>query len=103
MKFHKFTNDSFRVLITWKTRNIRSLCPLQDKSDYKLCVIYLGNCSCGSHYIGETKRKVEGRWNEDNNPTRSLEPSKNFRNNIDHCFTRTFFSNAQKNAKTRKN
>ena len=24
-KFHKFTNNSFRIVITWKTRNIRSL------------------------------------------------------------------------------
>ena len=39
-KFHKFTNNSFRMLITWKTRNIRSLFPLKDKSDYKSCVIY---------------------------------------------------------------
>ena len=30
-KFHKFTNNSFRMVITWKTRNIRSLFPLKDK------------------------------------------------------------------------
>ena len=47
-KFHKFTNKSFRMVITWKTRNIRFLFPLKDKSDYKSCVIYKGDCSCGS-------------------------------------------------------
>ena len=26
-KFHKFTNNSFRMVITWKTRNIQSLFP----------------------------------------------------------------------------
>ena len=41
-KFHKFTNNSFRMVITWKTRNIRSSFPLKDKNDYKLCVIYKG-------------------------------------------------------------
>ena len=38
-KFLKFTNNSFGMVITWKTRNIRSLFPLKDKNDYKWCVI----------------------------------------------------------------
>ena len=62
-KFHKFTNNSFRMVITWKTRNIRSLFPLKDKNNYKSCVIYKGDCSCGSSYIGETRRNAEVRWN----------------------------------------
>ena len=32
MKFHKFTNNSFRMVITWKTRNIRPLFPIKDKT-----------------------------------------------------------------------
>ena len=75
-KFHKFTNNSFRMLIICKTRNIRSLFPLKGKNDYKLCVIYNWNCSCGSRYIGETKCNAEVKWNEHNNPTKSSEPSK---------------------------
>ena len=75
-KFHKFTNNSFRMVITQKTRHIRSLLSLKDKNDYKSCVIYKGNCSCGSHDIGETKCKAEVRWNEHNNPTKSSEASK---------------------------
>ena len=59
------------MVITWKTRNIRSLFPLKDKNDYKSCVIYKGDCSCGSRYIGETKCNAEVRWNEHNNPTKS--------------------------------
>ena len=47
---------------------MRSLFPLKDKNDYKSCVIYKGDCSCGSRYIGETKRNAEVRWNEHNNP-----------------------------------
>ena len=46
--FHKFTNSSFRMVITWKTRNLRSLFPLKDKNDYNSCVIYKGDGSCGS-------------------------------------------------------
>ena len=86
-KVHKFTNNSFRMVITWKTRNIRSLFPLKDKSDYKSCVIYKGDCSCGSRYIGEAKHNAEVRWNEHNNPTKSSEPSKHLRSNINHHFT----------------
>ena len=40
MTFHKLTNNSFRMVITWKTRNIRSLFPLKVKNDYKSCLIY---------------------------------------------------------------
>ena len=101
-EFHKSTNNSFRMVITWKTRNIRSLFPLKDKNDYKLC-IYAGVCSCGLCYIGETKRNAEVRWNEHNNPTKSSEPSKHLRSNINHYFTWAVISNAPKNAKTRKN
>ena len=50
MKIHKFTNNSSRIVITWKTRNMRSLFPFKDKNDFKSYVIYKGDCSC-SHVI----------------------------------------------------
>ena len=37
-KFCKFTSNSFRMVITWKTRNLQSLFPLKDKNNYKFCV-----------------------------------------------------------------
>ena len=89
--------------ITWKTWNIRSLFPSKDKSDYKSCVIYKGDCSCGSCYIGETKRNAEVRWSEHNNPTNSSEPSKRLGSNSNHYFTWCVISNAWKNAETGKN
>ena len=55
------------MAITWKTGNIRSLFLIKDKNDYKSCVIYKGDCSCGSRYIGETKCYAEVQWNEHNN------------------------------------
>ena len=57
------------MVITWKTRNIQSLFPLKDKNNYKSCVIYKGDCFCGSSYIGETRRNAKVRRNKDNNPT----------------------------------
>ena len=56
--------------------------PLKDKNNYKLCVINKGDCSFESRYIGETKSNAEIRWNEHKNPTKSSEPSKHLRSNI---------------------
>ena len=102
-KLRKVTNKNFRILITWKTRNIRSFFPLKDKNDCKSRVIYKGDCSCGSCYIVETKRNAENRWNEHNNPTKSSEPSKYLRSKINHYFKWAVVSNAPKNAKTTRN
>ena len=102
-KFHKFANNSFRMVITWETTNIRSLSPLKKKKDYKSCGIYEGDCSCGSRYIGGIKPNAKVRWNEHSNPTKSTEPSKHLRSNISQCFTWAVISNAPKNDKTRKN
>ena len=91
------------MVTTWKIRNIQSLFPLKNKNDYKSYVVYKRDCSCGSRFIGESKRNAEVRWNEHNNPTKSLEPSKHLRSNINHYFTWIAISNALKNANTRKN
>ena len=72
-------------------------------NDYKSCVIYNRVYSCNTRYISETKRNAEARWNEHNNPTKSSEPTKHFRCNINHGFTWVVISNAPTNAKTRKN
>ena len=59
-----------KLEMTWKTRNIWSLLPSKDKSDYKWRVVYKGDFCCGSRYIGETKRNAEIRWNKHNNLTK---------------------------------
>ena len=53
----------------WKTSNMLSSFPLKDKNNYISCVIHKGDCSCGSSYIGTTKRNAQVRWNEHNNET----------------------------------
>ena len=72
-KFHKFTNNSLRMVIKGKTKNIRSLFSLKDKIHYISCVIYKGD---GSRYIGKNKRNGEVRRNEHSSPTKSSGPSK---------------------------
>ena len=71
------------MVLTWKTRNILIVFPLNDKNNLK-DKKDKGVCSCGSRYIGETKHNAEARWNEHNNQTKSSEPSKHFRRNINH-------------------
>ena len=53
--FRTFANDAYRVVMKGKTRNIQSLFPLKDKNDYKSCVFYKGDFSCGLHYIGNAE------------------------------------------------
>ena len=45
---------------------IKILFLLKDKNDYKSYVICKEDCSCGSCYIGETKRNAKIRWNKHN-------------------------------------
>ena len=88
LEISQITSNSLRALITLTTRNTPPLFPIKDKSDYKYCVIYKGDCSCGSYYIGKTKCNAEVRWNKQNNPTKSLGPSKHFQNNINYCHSK---------------
>ena len=53
--FHKFTNNNFRVAISWKTRKIKLLFKIKNKNLYPACKIYCGECEqWGDNYIGET-------------------------------------------------
>ena len=70
---------------------------------YKSCDIYKGDCCYGSRYIDKTKCNAEVRWNDHSDPSKSSEPSKHVRNNINHCFKWSIISNAPKNAKITKN
>ena len=41
--FHQIYHR-FEVAITWKTRPVKTLFPLKDKSIHPSCVIYKGSC-----------------------------------------------------------
>ena len=43
-KFYNFTNEKFKLIIRWKTRNLKSLFPLKDKDLHPACMIYKGIC-----------------------------------------------------------
>ena len=102
-KFYNFTNEKFKLIIRWKTRNLKSLFPLKDKDLHPACKIYKGICSCESTYVGETKRNVEVRYSEHNHPSGKSEPSKHLYQNINHVFTWSVICSAPKIDRTRKN
>ena len=61
-KFYKFTNNNFRLAISWKIRKIKSLFKIKGKNLDPACKIYYGECEqCGNNYIGETVRNTATR------------------------------------------
>ena len=77
--------------------------PLKDKNPHPSCKIYEDECLCGMKYIGQTKRNVEIRWAEHNNPKHNLEPDKHLTKYIDHMFNWKILCNASSNVGLRKN
>ena len=53
--------------------------------------------------LGETKRNVEIRWTEHENPSHKSEPSDHLTKNSSHSFTWSILSHAPTNQRTRKN
>ena len=61
-KFYKFTNNNFRLAISWEIRKIKSLFKIKGKNLDPACKIYYGECEqCGNNYIGETVRNTVTR------------------------------------------
>ena len=75
---------------------------MKDKNPHPACKIYEGICSCSANYIGETKRNVETRWNEHENPNKDSEPAKHLRKFLDHKFDWKILLTAPTSAKLRK-
>ena len=103
-KLHVFTNQKFDFAVKWLTKKIRQLFSTKDKNPHPSCKIYEGVCSCSINYIGETKRNVETRWKEHNNPSKNSEPAKHLlvQENSDHFFTWKVLLSAPKNTRLRK-
>ena len=91
-EFCNFTNEKFKLIIRWKTRNLKS----SNKNLHPTCKIYEGICSCESTYVGETKRNLEVRYSEHNHPSGKYEPSKQLYQNINHVFTCSVICSASK-------
>ena len=102
-KIKSFLNLECTVVIKWTTKKIKSLFSLKSRNPHPACKIYEGVCSCGSTYIGETKRNVELRWSEHNNPKGKSEPAYHLSKNPTHSFSWNVIMNAPQNARIRKN
>ena len=102
-KIYNFINEKFKLIIRWKTRNLKSLFPFKDKDLHPPCKIEKGICSCQSTYFGGTKRNVEVRYSGHNHPSGKSEPSKYLNQNINNAFTKSIICSVSKIDKTRKN
>ena len=100
-KFHKFTNNQFRLAISWNSRILSSLFRLKDKNLYPACKIYYGKCHCGEDYVGEPIRNTATRWSEHNNPTHKAKPAQHIKNHIGHFFDWLILCNAPSNSQVR--
>ena len=101
-KLQSFVHRKCDIAVNWVTTKIRSLLCLKDKNLHPACKIYDGTCSCSANYISETKRNVETRWNEHENPNKDSEPAKHLRDFSDHKFDWQVLLRAPTNAKLRK-
>ena len=95
-KLQYFVHRKLDIAVKWSTKKIRSLFRLKDKNPHP------GTCSCSANYIDETKRNVETRWNEHENPKKESEPAKHLRDFPDHEFDWKILLRAPTNAKLRK-
>ena len=74
-KLEGFTKEKYSFVIISKTRNIRSLFNLKDKTNHLSSVVYDGKCKCGETFNCETGRNVTVRWDEHNDIGKNSEPS----------------------------
>ena len=102
-KLKSFIPLECTLVIKWITRKTRTLFSLKSKNLYPSCKIYLGTCSCGNSYIGETKRNTIIRWSEHNDPKGKSKPSKHLAQHPSHAFTWQVLLTAPQNIRQRKN
>ena len=85
-KLENFTKEKYSFVIIWKTRNIRSLFNLKDKTSQIASRVYEGKCNCGENYIGETGRNVTIRWDEHSDIDKNSESAKHIKQFPEHRF-----------------
>ena len=103
-KIKSFIDMDCTIVIKWITRKIRTLFSLKSKNPHPACKIYQGVCDmCEQSYIGETKRNVEVRWAEHNNPKQNSEPAKHLAQNPSHTYSWKILMDASKDTRVRRN
>ena len=103
-KFQKFTNNNFRVAISWKTKKVKILFKIKDKNLYPACKIHYGEYEhCGDNYIEETVQNTVTRWSQHNNPDHKSESAEHIKINIDHVFSWKILYPGQSQKHIRKN
>ena len=100
--FDSFTNFKYKLNIIWITKKLRSLFPLKDRVSHSSKGVYLGTCSCGLKYIGETVRNFSTRWKEHEDLTKDSEVARHLKYNSEHNITWSILMKGLANTKLRK-
>ena len=88
---HQLTQGVKQVLYSYKILFLSDL----SYNTHRSHVVYKGDCSCGVDYIGETRRNVEVRVDEQSNPSNDSEPARHLRENPAHSFSWRLLCTAQ--------
>ena len=102
-KIYNFTNEKFKLIIRWKTQNLKSLFALKHKDLHPACKIYKGICFCESTYVDEREQNVEVRYLEHNQPSGKSKSSKHLYQNINNVCTWSVICSVPKIDRTGKN
>ena len=103
-KIKTFLEEECTIVIKWITRKMRTLFSLKSKNPHPACKIYQGVCNeCGLSYIGETKRNVEVRWGEHDDPKGKSEPAIHLKQNPSHSYSWSILMSAPQNRRVRRN
>ena len=74
-KLDAFIKERYSFVVIRKTRHIRSLFNLKEKTSHDPSVVYDGNCNCGKNYIYKTGRNDTIWWDEHSDIDKNSEPS----------------------------
>ena len=101
-KLEGFTKEKYSFAIIWKTRNIRSLFNLNNKSSHISSVTYEGKCNRGEDYIGKTRQNVTIRWIKQSGIGKISEPTKHLYQFPEHRFYWKIISRVPNKVRQRK-
>ena len=77
-KFHRFANEKYRISVEWITKKSKEhiIIIIKKRELYLAVRNIIGYALIKTTYIGESKRNMATRWEENYNPIHDSEPAK---------------------------
>ena len=90
-KLESFTKEKYSFVIISKTKNIRSLFTLKNKTSHVSSAVYNAKCNSAENDIGETAPNVTIRRDEHSDTGKNSEPAKHLNQLPEHRFNWKIF------------